>query len=233
MAVNCLSFDGGDNVDFGNNAAHQITGKLGIEIWLKRAAGVSAVEVVVSKYDSGGAAGYELQLTAAGKAKFVLDNAAGECVGATDVDDGVWNHVACVRDTDPATDDQFIYFNAVQDGTLAENITLVDSGENFSLGKRADLGTNLYAGKCSDLRLWTTDRSAANIAADYQQRLVGNETNLVGYWKIDEGTGTSLDDLTSNNLNGTFGAAGAAPTWATDGPDVFGVGTSGLFSKIW
>jgi hypothetical protein len=35
-------------------------------------------------------------------------------------------------------------------------------------------------------------------------RLTGSESGLIGYWKLDEGTGTTITDLTGNNKTGNI-----------------------------
>ena len=42
-------------------------------------------------------------------------------------------------------------------------------------------------------------------------------SNIEVWYKMDEGSGTSLTDSSGNNIDGTFGAAGEAPSWV-DGP---------------
>ena len=42
----------------------------------------------------------------------------------------------------------------------------------------------------------------------------GNEAGLVGYWNFNEGSGSTVNDLTSNGNNGTINGA----TWSTDAP---------------
>src|SRR3990167_8670411 len=222
MAVNCLSFDGGDNVSFGNNAPHQLT-VLSIEIWIKHSA-ASAVELIVSKFQNSTTDGYEMQMSATGLINFNCADASGNdnVSSASEFDDGIWHHAATTFST--ATKVLEIYKDGVDDGGATNTFGIVDSGDALLLGKRSDLGTNLYIGKLSDFRLWNDIRTAGEISTNYQSRLVGDEAGLAGYWKVDEGTGTSLDDLTANALNGTFGAGATAPTWATDGPSVFEVG---------
>ena len=44
--------------------------------------------------------------------------------------------------------------------------------------------------------------------------LNGNESGLAGYWKLDEGTGTTVNDLSSNDNDGTINGA----SWSTDVP---------------
>src|SRR5947208_8029669 len=51
----------------------------------------------------------------------------------------------------------------------------------------------------------------------YKLRLEdGAETNLVGYWKLDEGTGTALYDYSGNGNSGTLSSSGV--TWQSAVP---------------
>src|SRR3990167_92306 len=213
MAVNCLSFDGNDDVNFGNNAAHQLT-VLSLEIWIKHSA-ASAVELIISKFQNTTTDGYEMQMSATGLVTFNCADASGNdsVNSASEFDDGIWHHAATTFST--STKVLEIYKDGVDDGGATNTFGIVDSGQALLLGKRVDISTNQNTGKMSDFRLWNDIRTAGEISANYQSRLIGNEAGLAGYWKIDEGTGTNLDDLTSNNFDGTITGA----TWATDGPE--------------
>jgi hypothetical protein len=56
----------------------------------------------------------------------------------------------------------------------------------------------------ADFRLWSAAQSQSDIDTNKFTRLVGNETNLINYWKIDEGTGATCDDLTSGSHDGSI-----------------------------
>lgn len=60
-----------------------------------------------------------------------------------------------------------------------------------------------FLGDAYELRLWNIARDTADILADKDWRLVGNESGLVGYWKCDEGAGASASDSVGAN-NGTI-----------------------------
>ena len=49
-----------------------------------------------------------------------------------------------------------------------------------------------------------------------------NESGLVGYWRFEEGGGTTVEDLSGNGNHGTFapisGDTTALPTWSSDIP---------------
>ena len=45
----------------------------------------------------------------------------------------------------------------------------------------------------------------------------GNEAGLVGYWNFNEGSGSTVTDLTSNGNNGTINGA----SWSTQTPNQY------------
>jgi len=63
-----------------------------------------------------------------------------------------------------------------------------------------------------EVRIWNVARSAADIQADMNRELIGNESGLVGYWKLNEGAGATIYDSTSNGSNGTINGA----QWVTN-----------------
>ena len=58
-------------------------------------------------------------------------------------------------------------------------------------------------GNIDDVRMWHTARSAAQIAANYNTTLTGNEAGLYGYWKLDEsGSGGGITAVNSATATG-------------------------------
>ncbi|MEM7030149.1 MAG: LamG-like jellyroll fold domain-containing protein [Chloroflexota bacterium] len=57
-------------------------------------------------------------------------------------------------------------------------------------------------GVIGEVRLWNVSLDAAEIRANLHYRLLGNEPGLVGYWRFDEATGTTIVDQTSNGNDG-------------------------------
>ena len=51
-----------------------------------------------------------------------------------------------------------------------------------------------FNGAIDEFRMWNVARSQADIMATMGTKLVGNEAGLVGYWKFDDGTGTTAKD---------------------------------------
>lgn len=69
-----------------------------------------------------------------------------------------------------------------------------------------------FNGQIAEVRVWNLARSEAQIKADMNRQLSGNERGLVGYWPLDEGRGRVARDRTDNANNGTIRGA----TWRDD-----------------
>ena len=72
--------------------------------------------------------------------------------------------------------------------------------------------TRYFNGKIAECRIWNTARTPEQIRANMYRQLTGKEEGLVGYWPLDEGSGNTAYDKTSNGNNGTIHGA----QWTTD-----------------
>jgi hypothetical protein len=84
---------------------------------------------------------------------------------------------------------------------------------------------NCFNGLIDEFRIWKTARTEAELSANYKKPLVGDEANLVGYWKFDEAPGATMaaDSVTTAGHTahpGMLAATGAAqrPTFVTPAP---------------
>ncbi len=81
---------------------------------------------------------------------------------------------------------------------------------------------NGYRGRIAEVRLWSRARTAGEISAAYRQRIAPTPPGLVGYWRLDEGSGQVLDNRGSDGTDGTLGSStaveGTDPAWSTEGP---------------
>ena len=104
-----------------------------------------------------------------------------------------------------------IYRNGIADINLAGVHSNPDSRTGNLLFGCLGGASAFTKGNIFDVRIWNIARTQADIQRDMHKRLVGNETSLVGYWPLDEATGTTAYDLTANANNGTItGASHAA-----------------------
>ncbi len=116
-----------------------------------------------------------------------------------------WVHIAAVVD---ASKGMQLYVN----GKLrADEAT--DSRPSAAIVLSASFGsaTNTLNGQLDEVRIWNVARTQAEIQANLNQSLTGNESGLVDYWRFDEGSGTTVTDQTTNRNNGTLMGG---TTWA-------------------
>jgi uncharacterized protein YjbI with pentapeptide repeats len=118
--------------------------------------------------------------------------------------DTIWHHVACTYNS--ATGVKVIYIDGVVSRTdstpVGFGLLSNNTSQKLIFGSDAygvDVGASdrQFRGSMSDIRIWNIVRSAADISANYQRRLVGNDTGLVGYWKLNQGYGTGWGSYTT------------------------------------
>jgi len=92
------------------------------------------------------------------------------------------------------------------------------SADRFSIGQEwdgdGDIASDYFNGKIDEVAVWNVALSAADVTALYNSGNglkasansgnYDNSADLIGYWKFNEGTGSTLTDNTSNSNNGTL-----------------------------
>jgi len=84
-----------------------------------------------------------------------------------------------------------------------EKVSQDVSGQINSNSSPLVIGEGLK-GNIDEIKIWNTDLGSGRITEFRQKYLVGNEDNLAAYLPLNEGSGTSAADLTSNANNGTL-----------------------------
>ena len=140
-----------------------------------------------------------------------------------------WTHIAIVRSAD--TDDIRVYKDGALAETISDSSTDNDPSGADSSDQRLFIGANFgktkfFDGELAHLRVWNIARNATQIARYYQRSVDSNASGLVGYWKLDEGNGTTVLDSSSNSNNGTIisnhsDGVTNLPTWQHNGFDQF------------
>ena len=212
-----LDLDGtNDYVDCGNEA---LGGSISVECWVKPAQIATDWVGFVCKNedkDSGEGVFWLGQHSTDGKVRFgVYLNGTSESYIDTDgavISNGSWYHVAATYDGNY----QKIYINGTLVKTSSDLNTVLPSGtSNYYIG----LSTEAYfAGRIDEVRIWNDVRTAAEIADNKDDELVGNESGLVAYYKMSDGSGTTLTDNSSNSNNGTLTnmtTSGGSSDWVT------------------
>jgi uncharacterized repeat protein (TIGR01451 family) len=99
-----------------------------------------------------------------------------------DLSDGGWHQLALVAAGGTVT--------VLLDGA---EVGAVDGGLGDAPGSLFSVGDG-FRGEVDELRLWSTARAAAALAADARRPLRGDEPGLLGCWRMDEGQDTELFD---------------------------------------
>jgi sugar lactone lactonase YvrE len=130
-----------------------------------------------------------------------------------------WTHVAV---TFNGTNKQF-FINGVLDATRSRPGTLYQSGSALFVGRQGTgCDCNFFQGGLSEVRIWNAVRTASQIASDMNVSPNGSQSNLVAYYHLNEGSGTTANDTSGNGHTGTL-LNGAG--WAYTQPVFLGTST--------
>jgi len=120
-----------------------------------------------------------------------------------------WQHIAVVYS---ASGIQF-YKNGekFEFGNAPGNQT---SSATFNFG-RTPAGGDFFPGCLDDIRVWESERSQSEIIANMNKELVGNENDLVAYWKLNDGSGDTALNARGTGNNGLLGGGedSEKPQW--------------------
>jgi subtilase family serine protease len=217
-----LRFDGSNDFVSLGDVLDAGTGSLTVEAWFMKTSTTTANAKIVNKgLTSNGTppdAGYALRITG-GLLEFMVSSGAGNLT-AVSVEPSInaWHHAAGVLDR--AAGEIRLYVDGVLRATRATGaLGSLDTNIPLAFGAlhRGSFGntTEYFPGCLDEVRIWTTARSGAEIAAAMRQSLAGNEAGLAGYWRLDDGMGLTAADAATPahpaQLGG--GAVGNAPAW--------------------
>lgn len=186
-----------------DSASLSVTTTFTIEGWLKLTSSPTSGNymILVGKYTAAGSQrayqfGYN---NAAGTFKLSLAcDPTGDTSGLTEslvtktLTEGTWHHLAVTHDS---SGNVKFYVNGVQEGTTQTSAAnAFDSTAIFVIGATSAGTASFVNGSVDDVRLWNSVRTVTEIADNYKIELVGTESNLQGYWKLNNG----LTDSTAN-----------------------------------
>lgn len=242
MAANVLLFDGvNDAVNLGVPAwsySTQFRSTMTIECWFRTSdTNTQKLGWFVTKWIGGGTVNtFGLGMLPTGEITCWITNAASNFAlteTTTQYKDTLWHHVAVTYNSSTGVLSMYIdgvftnnstnsaYPTTSSFGLLTYNTTTRVIFGNDDAGTFPNSQTDRqFRGSLSDIRIWNVVRSAADISNNYRQRLIGNETGLIGYWKLHQGYGTGwgsytiASDSTVNRTHGTLiNFASPASNW--------------------
>ncbi len=202
-----LNFDGNDYANKVNGVLTGIT-NITIEAWVNVANDASGTMYLVNQR-SGGDIGingqYVLQINDDLSVDFwdhgtnygFSDNTSSTGFNITK---GEWTHIAVVVNGLNA----YYYKNGklvrTEVSSAGSQVSYADI--DFTLGKDGRDPGKYFKGKMDEVRVWTIARTETEINTNMYKQLIGSEANLVAYYLMSDGSGTSLldDGATTNNL---------------------------------
>ncbi len=207
----CLNFDGGttdDHVMVAYASSLAPTSAITLEFWAYDDDWENTYnngdESLVSKTESGG---YCIWIDETWLYGYVRRNGAwGAPTYSVSSLSAGWHHLAVTYDGR--------YTKLYVDGDLKDTD---DAGSSYSItyaysnaliiGGEAQTGTSaidFFNGNIDEVRIWNSARTQTEIQEKMYVTLAGSESNLVGYWRFDEGSGSTVYDETAIPQNGTL-----------------------------
>jgi hypothetical protein len=212
--TNSLTFDGvNDYVSIPHNAKFNLTGSLTIEGWVY-INNSSSFHMVATKTTGNGGAINTFELRVDITTRFLtfigVDTAFKSITSTVAVPLNLWSHIAVTKTAGTVN----LYINGQNVGSGSIGTTNTNTNPVY-LGARNDLtAPQLLTGQLSEVRIWNTARTQQQISENKNKKLTGTESGLVGYYPLNEGTGTTATDLASSPVNGTLTNFPASP-WST------------------
>lgn len=207
-----LSFNGTSRVDIPGTSLPIGNSPRTVEMWISPATIATpawSADHTVFEHGTGDLHAFALDMDVFPKMELYVNPAANSFFFDTGIAQATWFHVATTYDGATTT---HAYVNGADKGTKTLTGQLASTTSTLSVGGTS--GNHNFIGAIDEVRVWNVARTAAQIQQTMSVRLTGNEAGLVGYWRFDEGTGTTVRDSSTKGISGTF--VGAA-SWINSG----------------
>ena len=215
-----ILFDGTDDHMTADGAAGQVAAAGSVSMWAKLETYAYTESMFAAKIDSnnylwlfyhGGTNQTRFEIKGEGSGDTVEET----LIATTAVENNGWHHFAFTWDTGGDTSALYIDGSSVDTGTATP---LVGEQSGIDFGKRRGHAWEQFEGNMNDIAIFDDVLTSGEVSTIYNSGKPKDESShsgLVGYWKMEENTGTSVADSSSNS-NAITLVNGAA--WSTDIP---------------
>ncbi|MBJ13111.1 MAG: hypothetical protein CMG62_08580 [Candidatus Marinimicrobia bacterium] len=196
----CLSFDGNnDYVNLGSANSLSISDGITVTAWVYNNGGSGHLVNQGGGWDDPGYSMFwygnniriELQNSSQ---KTISDNSAPST--------GSWNHIAFTWETNSNIIKTYINGNQ-RPSTKTFNGPIGQPSENLNIARKEQNGY-YFNGRIDDITIWNIAKTQAEIQSYMNSNPNGSESGLVGFWDLDENSGSSIIDNSNNTNNGTI-----------------------------
>ena len=215
---NALQFDGVDDyVDVGDIGLDFTNSPFTIEFWAKRDAIGTTGDWIINIGTEPSLSNESIHAGFSASNQFSFDFKGDALTTDESFTDTDWHHWVVIYDPDLVADDddRMIYLDGVLLKT--DDPAAGFTGSNyFKIGQAFD--SQFFGGIVDEVRVWDDVRTGAEILTFINSTLVGNEANLVAYYRLDQDEVTDIlvPDRSSNDHPGTWmdgGGGVVTPQW--------------------
>lgn len=216
---NALQFDGQNDYVYFDTNNRGITNEVTVEAWVKTT--TTKLQLVTAKYDRDAEHGYQLVMNN-GKAAFSGRDGSGDYrnsgYSSRIINDNQWHHLAGVSKDGVWQ----IYVDGILESQSITNYKNVDLRSNapFTIGNYFLVNNDYFQGQVDELKIWKRGLTEDEIRQNVCQKVSPTAKDLVAYFKLDEGSGNIVTDLSTLKINGTFRNMNAATAWVLSGAPI-------------
>ena len=146
----------------------------------------------------------ECRLKVSGGGEFTIITAENSIISET------WHHLALTYDGS----NMILYIDGIEAGSTGAYGQITNEFLPFNIGRLVWQTTNFdLDGQVDEVSLWNLALTEQQVQ-DYMYADLTGEEGLVGYWKLNEGTGSTAYDSSDEGNNGQIYGS----TWSTDTP---------------
>jgi hypothetical protein len=216
-----VSFDSSnDYIGAGNSTSLQITGALSLSAWVNFT-DLSSQRYVIAKHGNTSNRSFGLFVNGSGKLKLEVSGDGVDAnmvvaTGATTLSTNTWYHISGVYI--PSTS-VTVYLNGISDAQTTTSVpaALFNTAANLNIGAKTD-GSSPASGTVDNALIFNYPRTQKQIVQDMNANhpAVGSPVGSpVGYWKFDEGYGTTTNNSGSGGSSLDMTLVNAA--WTNNG----------------
>ncbi|BAY21333.1 LamG domain-containing protein [Calothrix sp. NIES-2100] len=202
-----IAFDGQHNwINLGKKPEFKIAKEITLEAWIYCQNQRRRTGIVSNVFDTTTTqSGYGLLLDGKSGIFFALKTGSKRIQYLSSNLDSIklnqWHHIAGTYDGQQ----MIVYIDGEKKATKAIADSLIDyEPENdLLIGTYKDNNeTYPFLGKIAEVRIWSVALSQQQIQQNTNKYLTGNESGLIGYWRLNEGDGNTAYDHTANANHG-------------------------------